>query len=255
MPVLRLFSIRTLVSSFLVVIFASHCALPSSAAGGSLKPGECWLMHMSSNFLGNVTFSLGNTATSVFMEKMGIEAFGDDKVNQILILNHRDKTYLQEPRTEWRKRAAKYQAKAKKDSLYKGFKVSKGKKAKIAGLNCTGYDVNPVRKDGTVDLVNQKKQLWVTEELDSNKGVARQFAMEILRVFAQLEELPVTAGVLVRLKADKGRKMVTMLDTYKVEKGKKTVELKVPKGYHRVKDEVALLWGDDSSTGDMFGAP
>jgi hypothetical protein len=231
-----------------------YCATPC-AASGKLKPGEIWILHMSSNFLGNVAFNLGESTTSIFMEKLGIEAFGDEKMTEILILNHRDKTYLQEPRSEWKKRAAKYQAKTKKDGAYKGFKVTKGKQTKICGLNCNFFEINPVKLDGTIEKQFNKKQLWVCEELETGKGVAKQFAMEILRVFAQLEAVPSTGGVLMRLKADKSGKLVTMIDTYKVEKSKKPFQMKVPKGYHRVKDEVALLWGDESGGGDMFGAP
>ena len=224
-------------------------------AGGKLKPGEAWVLHMSSNFLGNVTFNLRDNTTSIFMEKLGLEAFGDEKMTQILICNHRDKTYLQESRTEWQKRASKYKSKNKKGASYKGYKVSKAKPAKVCGLNCSFFEVNPIKLDGTVEQVEDKKQIWVTQDLETGKGVAKQFAMEILRVFAQLEETPTTGGVLLRLKANKSRKLVTLLDTYKVEKVKKALELKIPKGYRRVKDEVALLWGDDSTTGDMFGSP
>jgi len=220
------------------------------------KPKDVWVLHMSSNFLGNVTFTLSETATSIYMEKLGIEAFGDDKINQILIMNHRDKAYLQEPRSQWAKRAEKYKAKAKKDPDHKGFKLSKPSKAKVCGYNCNFFELKAIKKDGTLEEQAQKKQIWVCESLEGTKGVAKQFAMEILRVFAQLEELPgALAGVLVRLKVDRGRKMVTMLDTNKIEKVKKVVDMKVPKGYRRVKDEVALLWGDDSSTSDMFGSP
>lgn len=228
---------------------------PPSQAGNKLKPGEVWVLHMSSNFLGNVTFNLSDATTSIYMEKLGLEAFGDEKMTQILICNHRDKTYLQEPRSEWEKRANKYKSKNKKTTSYSGYKVSKPKPAKVCGLNCSFVEVNAIRKDGTIEPQDQKKQIWVTQELETGKGVAKQFAMEILRVFAQLEETPKTGGVLLRLKADKSRKLVTMLDTYKIEKVKKSLEVKIPKGYQRVKDEVALLWGDDSTTGDMFGSP
>ena len=252
MPHLRISFFHLFAVLLIALVAGSSCI--ASYAGDKLKPGEIWVLHMSSNFLGNVRFNLGDTATSIYMEKLGIEAFGDEKMTQILICNHRDKTYLQEPRSQWKKRAAKYQAKSKKANV-KGFKISKGKKAKVCGLNCMFYEVNAIRMDGTVDPQNMKKQLWVCDELETGKGVAKQFAMEILRVFAQLEETPNTGGVLMRLKADKSQKLVTMLDTYKVEKLKKTLDLKIPKGYHRVKDEVALLWGDDSTTGDMFGSP
>ncbi len=245
--------IHLLAVSLILAVMAANSVIACRAAS-TLKPGECWVIHMSSNFLGNVTFNMGDSATSIYMEKLGIEAFGDDKMKEILILNHRDKTYLQEPRSQWKKRAAKYQAKSKNSDV-KGYKVSKGTKAKICGLNCVFFEVKAIKKDGTLEPQNQRKQLWVCEELDTGKGVAKQFSMEILRVFAQLDELPSTLGVLVRLKANKSGKLVTMLDTYKIEKSKKLVELKVPKGYHRVKDEVALLWGDESSTGDMFGSP
>lgn len=247
------FSLFHLLAPFLIALLVVTSSLGSFAVE-KLKPGEIWVLHMSSNFLGNVRFNLGDTATSIYMEKLGIEAFGDEKMTQILICNHRDKTYLQEPRSEWKKRAAKYQQKSKKANV-KGFKISKGKKAKICGFNCLFYEVNAIRADGSIEPQSMKKQLWVCDELETGKGVAKQFAMEILRVFAQLDETPNTGGVLMRLKADKSQKLVTMLDTYKVEKVKKSLELKIPKGYHRVKDEVALLWGDDSSNGDMFGAP
>ncbi|MBX9949244.1 MAG: hypothetical protein K2Y39_08775 [Candidatus Obscuribacterales bacterium] len=238
----------------LIAVLLFGTAAPSPA-GGKLKPGEAWVLHMSSNFLGNVTFNLSDNTTSVFMEKLGLEAFGDEKMTQILICNHRDKTYLQESRAQWQKRAAKYKSKNKKTTNYKGYKVSKSKPAKVCGLNCSFFEVNPIRLDGTVEPVDDKRQIWVTQELETGKGVAKQFAMEILRVFAQLEETPTTSGVLLRLKANKSRKLVTMLDTYKIEKVKKGLELKIPKGYRRVKDEVALLWGDDSTNGDMFGSP
>lgn len=238
----------------IITVVLVGCAAPSRA-GGKLKPGEAWVLHMSSNFLGNVTFNLSDSTTSIFMEKLGLEAFGDEKMTQILICNHRDKTFLQEPRSEWQKRASKYKSKNKRHATYKGFKISKAKPAKVCGLNCSFYEVNAIKADGSIEPQDMKKQLWVTQELETGKGVAKQFAMEILRVFAQLEETPNTGGVLLRLKADKSRKLVTMLDTYKVEKVKKALELRVPKGYRRVKDEVALLWGDDSTTGDMFGSP
>lgn len=243
-------------SSWLIaaLLFANS---PDCLAAGAAKSKEVSVLHMSSNFLGNVTFTLGDAATSVYMEKLGIEAFGGgDKMSQILIMNHRDKTYLQEPRTEWAKRAAKYKAKTKKDPFHKGYKLSKGSKAKVSGLDCTFYEVKAVKLDGSLEEQSNKKQIWLCSTLQGSKGVSKQFAMEILRVFAQMEELPATLdGVLVRLKVDRGHKMVNMLDTYKVEKIKKSVDLKVPKGYHKVKDEVALLWGDESSSADMFGSP
>ncbi len=198
----------------MIVALAGYSTAPCYA-DGKLKPGEIWILHMSSNFLGNVAFNLSPTTTSIFMEKLGIEAFGDEKMTEILILNHRDKTYLQEPRSEWKKRAAKYQAKAKKDTLYKGYKVSKGKNVKICGLNCSFFELNAIKKDGKIEPQANKKQLWVCDELESGKGVSKQFAMEILRVFAQLEAIPSTGGVLMRFKADKSGKLVTMLDTYK----------------------------------------
>lgn len=250
----RSFSVKLLLLPLLIVIFAGLSAGPCRA-DGKLKPGEIWILHMSSNFLGNVAFNLSPTTTSIFMEKLGIEAFGDEKMTEILILNHRDKTYLQEPRSEWKKRAAKYQAKAKKDTSIKGFRVTKGKNVKICGLDCSFFELNAIKNDGKIEPQANKKQLWVCNELESGKGVSKQFAMEILRVFAQLESIPSTGGVLMRFKADKSGKLVTMLDTYKVEKVKKTLQLKVPKGYHRVKDEIALLWGDESGSGDMFGSP
>lgn len=251
---LRYLLIHLLLVSFILAAMGGYCAAPC-AASDRLKPGEIWILHMSSNFLGNVAFNLGDSTTSIYMEKLGIEAFGDEKMTEILICNHRDKTYLQEPRSEWKKRAAKYQAKSKKDAQYKGFKVTKGKATKICGLNCSFYEINAIKLDGTLEKQANKKQLWVCDELESGKGVAKQFAMEILRVFAQIDSIPSTGGVLMRLKADKSGKLVTMLDTYKVEKSKKALKLKVPKGYHRVKDEVALLWGDESSSGEMFGSP
>lgn len=244
-----------LIAWFFAAIFFGNAS--ASLAADAAKPKEVSVLHMSSNFLGNVTFTLGDAATSIYMEKLGIEAFGGgDKMSQILIMNHRDKTFLQEPRSEWAKRAAKYKAKTKKDPFHKGYKLSKGSKAKVCGLNCTFYEVKAIKLDGSLEEQSNKKQIWLCDALQNSKGVSKQFAMEILRVFAQMEELPASLdGVLVRLKVDKGHKMVNMLDTYKVEKVKKAVELKVPKGYHRVKDEVALLWGDESSSADMFGSP
>lgn len=250
----RSFLFKLMLVSLIVVGLAGYSTGPC-LADGKLKPGEIWTLHMSSNFLGNVAFNLSPTTTSIYMEKLGIEAFGDEKMTEILILNHRDKTFLQEPRSEWKKRAAKYQAKTKKDTMYKGFKVSKGKNVKVCGLNCSFFELNAIKKDGTIEPQISKKQVWVCNELESGKGVSKQFAMEILRVFAQLESIPSTGGVLMRFKTDKSGKLVTMLDTYKVEKVKKTLQLKVPKGYHRVKDEVSLLWGDESGSGDMFGSP
>lgn len=256
-----MFSIRSsklqlcLILCFNALMVSGGC--PAGRAADTAKPKEVAVLHMSSTFLGNVTFTLGDPVTSIYMEKLGIEAFGGgDNMSQILIMNHRDKTFLQEPRSEWGKRAAKYKAKAKKDLNHKGFKLSKGSKAKVCGLNCTFYEVKAVKLDGTLEEQYSKKQIWLCETLHASKGVSKQFAMEILRVFAQIEELPASLkGVLVRLKVDKGQKMVSMLDTYKVEKVMKTVEMKVPKGYHRVKDEVALLWGDESGSADMFGSP
>lgn len=251
---LKKFFFKLAIVPTVIAVLIAGLAAPSTA-GGRLKPGEAWVLSMSSNFLGNVTFSLSDTTTSIFMEKLGLEAFGDEKMAQILICNHRDKTFLQEPRTEWEKRASKYKSKNKKTSNFKGFKVSKAKPATVCGLKCNFFDVNAIRKDGTIEPQLMRKQVWVTQELETGKGVAKQFATEILRVFAQLEETPNTGGVLLRFKADKSRKLVTMLDTYKVEKVKKTIQMKVPKGYRRVKDEVALLWGDDSTNSDMFGSP
>lgn len=248
---------RALVS-LLLPLFALANMSPCFAvdAKASAKTSvDCWVLHQSSNFLGNVKMTIGGTATSLYLEKLGIESFADDKMTEVLILNHRDKTFLQEPRSQWKKRAEKYKAKSKQSaSNFKGFKMSKGVKAKVAGTDCMFFEVKAIKKDGTLEPQEMRKQIWVSDTLVPGKGVAKQFVLEILRVFAQLDELPSTMGVLMRVKADKGRKLVTMLDTYKVEKSKTSIEMKVPKGYHRVKDEVSLLWGDDSGS-DMFGGP
>lgn len=215
-----------------------------------------WVLSESSNFLGNVTVNLSGSAISLYMEKLELEAFADDKKATVAIVNHRDKTFLEETRAQWKARANKYQAKAKKDPEVKGYKMIKGAKTKICNVSTDYYEIKAVKLDGTLDNLTRKKQVWVTREVLPGNMNSKSFLLEILKVFAQLDDIPDSLGVLLRLKTVKGGKMVSVLDTYKIEKSHKVISLKVPKGYRRVKDEVALLWGDDSDTSsDMFGAP
>lgn len=238
---------------FLQAILLATVLSPVRAAE---RKDVTWVLSESSNFLGNVTVNLSGTAISLYMEKLELEAFADDRRATVAIVNHRDKTFLEETRAQWKARANKYQAKNKKDPGVKGYKMIKGPKTKICGIPSDFYEIKAIKLDGTLDNLTRKKQIWVSQEMLPGKINSKVFLLEILKVFAQLDDVPDSLGVLLRFKTIKGGKLVSVLDTYKIEKSHKVISLNVPKGYRRVKDEVALLWGDDSDTStDMFGGP
>lgn len=247
-PIFRLSQILFLQVSLLVT-----CVAPIHAAENK---DVTWVLSESSNFIGNVTVNLSGNAISLYMEKLELEAFADDRKATVAIVNHRDKTFLEETRAQWKARANKYQAKSKKDHDIKAYKMVKGAKTKICGVATDFYEIKAIKLDGSLDNLTRKKQIWVSQDVLPGKMNSKDFLLEILKVFAQLDDIPDSLGVLLRLKTVKGGKLVSVLDTYKIEKSHKVISLKVPKGYRRVKDEVALLWGDDSDTStDMFGSP
>ncbi|HEY9787959.1 MAG TPA: hypothetical protein V6D17_21400 [Candidatus Obscuribacterales bacterium] len=218
------------------------------------------VFYQSSNFVGTITTKVSPNGMSMYFDKPELESAFDRARNKVLLLNHRDKTYMEETGQQWEQRAKKWQKKSKPDPNYIGFKMIKASTSeKIAGQKTVRYDIVGVKCDGKLETgVNHKKQIWVSPDVVLEDLASRQFVRDILKLFAQVETIPEQRGALLRVSAEKGKKMVVMFDTYKVEKVKEPINVKVPKNYKRVKDEVALLWGDtgeEGSVDSLMGRP
>lgn len=215
---------------------------------------RAWIMHSSSNYLGTMTIKVTQSAISIYIDKAEIEGYAAKKDRKVVIMNHRDKIYMAENLEQWQKRMAKY--KKSNENEPAGVKVVRGKTSTIAGYKAIELKLVPIDHKGGRSSTRGLIEVWVTPEIASSESEIRKFFGDFFRVMAQVQNVPTEYGALLRMRAEKlgQSRWITVMDTYKIEKSSEELSLKVPKGYKKVEDEVALFWGETGES-DLNAMP
>lgn len=235
-----------------LVIWFCCCASARPASGAA--PKNAWVLHQSSNYLGTLQTRIGPTGSAVTIDKLGLDAVSSYKAGTVLMINRQDKLYVEETLPVWRERFAKL-TNAKKD-VHVGSKIEplKNRDLTISGYRTTAFKVTDHLGDGHCD----EYEIWFCPDIHLNVE-QREFAQTLLRSMAKMDKLPQHKGWPLRLCKVTPQKRITLVDTFKVERTVENWDARVPKGFKRVKDEVALMWGEEGDNSDkstsMFHMP
>lgn len=216
----------------------------------SAAPKKTWVLHMSSNFLGTMKCKINESGVSLNFDKAELEAQACRESNKVLLLNHRDKTYFQETRTAWKGRADHYSKKPLKRGI-EGFKVVKCGTEKVGGYKAVHYKMLAT-VNGKVEPLRGRLEAWIAPDIRPDHPDTQTFMSQVLRVMARVDRLPSEYGAILKVKREHNGKMMLVVDTYKIETKNEKIAFGLPPGkWRKVKDEIALFWGDQEEVGSM----
>lgn len=239
-----------LVVAFLLGAGSSVESKPASSNASK----SAWVLHQSSNYLGTLQTRIGPTGSSVTIDKLGLDAVSSYKSGNVLMMNRQDKLYVENPLPVWREKFGKLTNSKKNTHSETKLIPLKEKDMKISGYKTSAFKVIDRQCNGQC----QEFEIWFCPDIHLNPE-QREFAHTLLRSMVKLDKLPQNKGWPLRFCKVTPEKRITVIDTFKVERTAENWNATVPKGFKRVKDEVALMYGEDDENSDrsasMFHMP